>query len=81
MIATHDSALEDRPESFDGVRVNRAIDVLAARMIDGLMPIAALRVTDAERVIDLLLIGAEQTNFARDSFADESKQFFGVRWS
>ena len=56
MIATHNAALEDRPEAFDGVRMHSATDVLATRMIDRLMRIAALRVADAKRIVGFPLI-------------------------
>src|SRR6266567_7311068 len=58
--------------------MHRAANILTARMIDGLMPITALRITDAKRIVNSPLIGAEQTDFAGDNFAHEPKQFFGV---
>lgn len=74
MIAAHHAALENRPEAFDGICMHRANNVLTPSMIDRLMRIAALRIADPKRVVDLPLIGADQANAARDSLAHESKQ-------
>jgi hypothetical protein len=43
VVGSHDAALEDRPETFNRIGVNRTNDVLANGMIDGLMREAAIK--------------------------------------
>jgi hypothetical protein len=68
MERADDPALEDRPETLNRVRVNRADDILPGGMVNG-----AVRISEhAEVVIDAAMIGREQANFVRDGFANES---------
>src|SRR5712691_10417305 len=53
-----DAALEDRPEAFNRVGVDRANDVLAQRVVDD-----AVRVSGVQPAIPNPLIGAKQANF------------------
>jgi hypothetical protein len=62
----HYSALEDRPEAFDCLSVDRTYDVLSFGMVDHGMRVFLVEFSVAEP-----LIGAEQAYFVRDSFADE----------
>ena len=68
--ATDDSALEDRPEAFNRVRVDYADDMLPDAMIDNTVWISA-----AKSFIDLVGIGAEQANFIGNRFADKVLDF------
>ena len=54
------------PEAFDRLSMDRADDVLAARMVNG-----AKRIFISELAISGPLIGAEQADFVRDGFANE----------
>lgn len=62
-----DTALDDRPEALDGVRMNRADDILMPRVIN-----AAPAVILVENIIRAPLVCAEQADPPRDSFTDES---------
>jgi hypothetical protein len=64
--ASHDAALDERPEAFDGLSMNCADDILTARMVN-----RGERIFTSEFAISRPLIGAEQANFVRDSFADK----------
>jgi hypothetical protein len=67
VISSHDSALPDRPEAFNRVRVNRANNVLANGMINRLVWEAMLQSHIAGRSIC-----AEQANAVGYDFTDES---------
>jgi hypothetical protein len=67
------AALENRPEAFDGLRVDRADDVLTSRMVN-----SRVRVISVERIVARILSGAEQADFMRDGFADESGESGGI---
>lgn len=69
-----DTALDDRPESLNRIRVNRAHDIFLGGVVYGGVRISLL----AETVIANPLIGAEQANFVRDSFAYEGFQCGGL---
>lgn len=67
----HDTAFQDRPETFDGLSVDRAINVLTRPMIDNAMRIALLREARIARPI----VSAKQADFVRDGFIDERGQY------
>ena len=69
-----DPALDDRPEALNRVRGNRADNVFLGSMVDSDVLIAFL----AEAVVSNPLIGAEQANLVRYSFADEGFQCGGL---
>ena len=60
------AALNQRPETFDGVGVDRADDILTARMVD-----SGVREVFVEVLVADPLIGAEQANLGRYRFADK----------
>jgi hypothetical protein len=60
------ATLEDRPESFDGLSVDRADDILASGVIND-----AMRVLTIKPLVARPLISAKQTDFVRDRFADK----------
>lgn len=66
------AALHQRPEAFDGLGMNRTADVLTARVIHDAMRKLAVQVFVTDP-----LVGAEQTDFRGDAFADEG--FEGCR--
>ncbi len=67
MEASDDTALENRPEAFDGLGMNRADDVLAGCVVDnGMRELLAYAAVPSE------LIGAKQADFGRDGLIDES---------
>src|SRR5712692_5449414 len=61
-----DSALDEAPESFDGVRMNRAVDVFARAVTHH-----ADRIFEAKSAVSRVLISAKQTDLVRYGFADE----------
>jgi len=65
-----DGALEDRPEAFDGLRVDRANHIEAGRVVDD----GVLRELLIEVLIAYPLVGAEQAYFIRDGFIYEGRQ-------
>src|ERR1700687_422961 len=69
VIRPHDTALQERPEAFDGVGMSPASDRLCGMGIRGPLPVPALRVADAKRVVALELISADQADATRDSLA------------
>jgi len=66
----NDPALNDRPETFDRVGVDCADDVFLGSVVDSRVRITLL----AETVTSNPLIGAEQANLVRNSFANERFQ-------
>src|SRR5690348_11127333 len=74
MECSHHAALEDRPEAFDGIRMNGAVDVLTASVIDGLVREAAARIAATDQTVCGPLIGADQRDATRHSFAHEVEQ-------
>ena len=73
VVAAHDAALEQAPEAFDGVGVNRADDVFASGVIHD-----AMRELAVERIVAAILVGAEQADFVRHGSANEADQCFAV---
>jgi hypothetical protein len=71
VMGTRDAALEQRPEAFNGVRMNRAYDVLASSMVHN-----AVRVVQTERRMASMCVGAEQADLVRYSSTDEAGQGF-----
>ncbi len=69
----HHAALEDRPEAFDCLSVDRADDVLALGVVNG-----RVRIFLIEPPVTFPLIGAEQTYFVRDGLADEFTECVGA---
>jgi hypothetical protein len=69
-----DAALDEGPEAFDRVRVDRADDVLALGMVDR-------RMLDAVRqvVVGASVIVREEAYLVRDGFADEVSKRLAVR--
>jgi hypothetical protein len=67
------AALENRPETFDGLSVDCADDILASGMVNG-----NVREIFVEAPITGPLIGAKQTYFVRNGFADESGESGGI---
>jgi hypothetical protein len=67
------TALEDRPETFDGLGMDCADDILASRMINS-------RVWEIfiEVPVSGPLIGAKQADFVGDGFADECAKRCGL---
>ena len=63
------TALEDRPEAFNRVRVHGADDVFASRVLDHLVRRIALK-----RGVGRMGVGREQANLVRDGFADKFLQ-------
>lgn len=62
------AALQDRPEAFDGLRVDRADDVLALGVIDAPVPLGVqMRVCGP-------LVGADERNAVGYRFRDEGPQ-------
>jgi hypothetical protein len=62
----HHTALEDRPEAFDRVGVDRADDVLALGVVDN-----AVRIFGVEAAISYPLVGAKQAHLFRNCAAHE----------
>jgi len=67
------ATLEDRPEAFDGLGMDRADDILASRMVN-----SRVRVILVERIVALTLIGAKQADPMRHRFADEGGESGGI---
>src|SRR5277367_2120958 len=65
-----DTALQDRPKTLDGLRMNRAVNVLVRSMVNDAMRIPLL----GEAIVARPVIGAEQANLMRDGFVDERAQ-------
>jgi hypothetical protein len=68
-----DAALEDRPEAFDGLRVDCADDILTARMVN-----SRVRVIPIERIVGRILIRTKQAHSMGDGFADERGKSIGT---
>lgn len=64
----HNTALDDRPEAFDGVGVDSADNVFPGGVVNSDVRIALL----AQVVIANPLVSAEQADFVRNSLIDES---------
>jgi hypothetical protein len=67
MVGTNNPALQDRPEAFDCVRMNRANNMLPDGVINGLV-----RKTMLQPHIAGISIGAEKADAIRDGFANKS---------
>jgi hypothetical protein len=67
-----DAAFENRPEAFNGLSVDCANDVLAARVVND-----CVREIFVERIVARICIGAKQTDFMRDRFPDEGGESGG----
>jgi hypothetical protein len=67
------ATLENRPETFNGLSVNCANDILPSRMVN-----SRVRVILVERIVARILIGAKQADFMGDGFADERGGSIGV---
>jgi len=73
MEGANHTALEDRPEAFDGIGVDRADDVLSARVIDRAVGIGLIQPAIARP-----LVGAEQADLFRNGFIDEAVERAGA---
>jgi hypothetical protein len=62
------AALHQRPETFDGLCVNRAHDVLAASVIDG----AVKEMVAGEVAVCGVFVGADHGDLGRHGFVDEA---------
>ena len=69
----HDAALEDAPETFNRVRVDRADNVLALGVVND-----AMREFFAERAIAAPCIGADQAYFFGNRAAHEGGEGRGI---
>jgi hypothetical protein len=67
------AALENRPETFDGLSVDRADDILASGVVN-----SRVWIIHIERIVSRILIGAKQADFMRDGFADERGESGGI---
>src|ERR1700730_9711080 len=67
------AALENRPEAFDGLRVDCADDVLASGMINN-----AMRIFAVKPLVAWPLIGAKQADFMGAGFGDERSESVGI---
>ncbi len=67
--ASHDTTLDQRPETFNGLSVDRADDVLAARMVDH-----AEWIFFGEFAVSGSFVRAKQADFVRYGFANELGQ-------
>jgi hypothetical protein len=67
VIGAHDATLQDGPEAFNRIGVNRANDMLANSVIDGLVREAVL-----QTAIAWVSIGAKQANAVRYGFPHKS---------
>jgi hypothetical protein len=65
----HNAALDERPETLDCVRMNRADDMLTFGVIDGLV-----REPMLQSVIAVVGVSAKEADAGRDGFADEALQ-------
>jgi hypothetical protein len=70
MVGPNEATLQHRPEAFNGLSVDRANDVFVRPMINSLVGKAVL----GQSLISRPLICAEEANFVRDRFIDESSQ-------
>lgn len=66
VIAAHDAALQDRPEALDCVGMDRTDDMLTNAVVD--FPV---RVSVVQSVVSRVGIGAKQTDFVGNCFADK----------
>jgi hypothetical protein len=66
VIAADNRPLEDRPEAFNRLSVDRADNVFVGAVHDGLMRIFA------KALISNVFVGREQANFSRNGFAHET---------
>ena len=73
MERTDYSALDDRPEPFDGVRMDRTADILIAAMVNH-----AKREVFMERLVTLPLIGTNQADLVGHSGANELTKSAGA---
>jgi len=69
----HHAALNDRPEAFDGVRVDRASNILVSAMVND-----AEWVFATKRPIPFAFIGAQETDFVRNHFTHECAERDGI---
>ena len=69
----HNTALDQRPEALDCVRMNRADDMLTNVVVNGLM-----REPILQSVIAVIGVCAKQAHAGRDGFADETFQCWAV---
>src|SRR5260370_20368104 len=67
MIAADDSALEQRPERFDGLRMNRTDNVNVIGVLNGIVSESEL----AELAVACMLVGRDQCCFSRDGALNE----------
>lgn len=73
MKRADDAALNQGPEAFDGIGVNRAVDIFACAMVDHAMREAVVQV-----LIAPVVIGGDQADFIGHSFVDEGVKRIGV---
>jgi hypothetical protein len=67
------TALEDRPEAFDGLSVDCTDDVLPSGVVNG-----GVREVFIEALVSGPLIGAKQADFVGDGFANEGGESSGI---
>ncbi len=71
--AAHDAALQQRPETIDGLRMNDAVDVLSGRVVDG-----AVVKNVVQRVVGGVFVGRDQANLLGHGLTDEGIQRRGI---
>jgi hypothetical protein len=70
VIAAHDAALQERPETVNRLRMNNAINVLPSAVSD--------RAVLFQLPIAGVLVSRDEANFCGDRFADKGVQRFGI---
>lgn len=67
-----DPALQDRPEAFDGLRMNCAVNVLVRPVVNDAMRVSLL----SKALVSGPVVRAQQGNLVRDRLVDECAQGF-----
>jgi hypothetical protein len=73
VLTANKTALENRPEAFDGLSVNCAHNILPFGVVNN-----AMRIFTIEPLVANPLIGAKQADFVGDGFADERGESGGI---
>lgn len=66
VVAAYDAALEDAPETFNGIRVNGTDYILLGCVVHRLM------IVFSQAAVDAAFIGRQQTNLGRDNLANKA---------
>ena len=67
------AALEDRPEAFDGLSMDRANDILTSGMVND-----AVRIFAVKPLVAGPLVRAKQADLVGDGFANECGESIGT---